>query len=114
LAAEKTQSFCPCSRALNRSGKGLILKLFKNYVDLDLCYVCQLHTLIRIVFKDRSVKEEMLKTMSLREKTRGEDIFQSLFTNLSENKVSVPMPVSIEKEDPPPVTIENLNVGLGR
>jgi len=67
-----------------------------------------------MVFKDRIVKKEMVKTKSLSEKTRGEDIFQNYFTNCPEKNVSIPMCVSIDTEDPPPLTMENFNFSSGR
>jgi len=39
MPAEKTQSFCPCSRVLNRSGKGLIPEINTNFVDQLLTYL---------------------------------------------------------------------------
>jgi len=32
MPAEKTRSFCPCSRVLNRSGKGLMLSNLQGIV----------------------------------------------------------------------------------
>jgi len=67
-----------------------------------------------MVFNDRSDKEEMVKTISLREKTRGETYFKASLLTVREKNVSIPMPVSIDTENPSSVTIENFNVGIGR
>jgi hypothetical protein len=32
MPAEKTQSFCPCSRALNRSGRGLSCVMYEENI----------------------------------------------------------------------------------
>jgi hypothetical protein len=56
----------------------LFLKLLFNLRESpNGCYIFQLQNLVRLVFSDRSVKEEMVQTTSLHKKTRGKDIFQS-------------------------------------
>jgi hypothetical protein len=42
-----------------------------------------------MVFNDGNIKEELLKTMPLYEKTRGENSFQSFYSSLQ--KINVPM-----------------------
>jgi hypothetical protein len=45
----------------------------------DICDASQLLVFIRKVFSDGSVKEELLETVPLHGKTRGEDVFRSFY-----------------------------------
>lgn len=54
---------------------------------MDVVDIAQLTVFVRMVFKDGSFKEEMLKIIPLKGKTRGEDIFQQFKSYVEEMDV---------------------------
>jgi hypothetical protein len=79
----------------------------------DVSDVSQLLVFVQMVFNDGSIKEELLKTIPLHGKTRGEDIFQSFYTSLLEINVPIHKLVSITTDGPPAMTSENVGlIGL--
>jgi hypothetical protein len=54
----------------------------------DASNVSQLLVFIWMVFSYGNIKTELLKTILLQGKTRGEDIFQSFYASLSGNECS--------------------------
>jgi hypothetical protein len=63
-----------------------------------------------MIFSDGSIKEEVLKTISLRGKTRGEEIFQSSYDILLEMKVPVHKLVSVTTEGTSAMSSENISL----
>jgi hypothetical protein len=66
-----------------------------------------------MVLNDGNIKEELLKTIPLHGKTRGEDIFQSFYDSLLEMNVPIHKLVSITTDGAPAMTSENVGlIGL--
>jgi hypothetical protein len=63
-----------------------------------------------MVFNNGNIKEELLKTIRLHGKTRGEEIFQSFYASLQEMNVPIHKLMSVTTDDAPAMTSEN--VGL--
>jgi hypothetical protein len=89
-----------------------ICEFFSLQLDesTDVGDVSQLVVFIRMVFSDGNIKEELLKTVPLHGKTRGEDIFQSFYASLLEMNVPIHKLVSIATGGAPAMT--SGNVGL--
>jgi hypothetical protein len=68
-----------------------------------------------MVFSNGSIKEELLKTIPLHGKTRGEDIFQSFYASLLEMNVPIYKLVSVTTDGASAITSENVGlIGLCR
>jgi hypothetical protein len=77
----------------------------------DVSDVSQL--LVWMVFNSGNIKEELLKTVPLHGKTKGEDIFQSFYASLLEMNVPIHKLVSVTTDDAPAMTSENVGlIGL--
>jgi hypothetical protein len=79
----------------------------------DISDVSQLLVFIRMVFNDGNIKEELLKTIPLHGKTKGDDIFQSFYASLLEMNVPIHKLVLITIDGAPAMTSENFGlIGL--
>jgi hypothetical protein len=75
----------------------------------DVCHVSQLLVFIRMIFSDGNFKEELLETIPLHGKTRGEDIFQSVYASLLEMNVPFHELVSIITNGTPAMSSKNVS-----
>ncbi|XP_069582815.1 general transcription factor II-I repeat domain-containing protein 2-like [Ranitomeya imitator] len=69
--------------------------------SLDVVDTAQLNIYIRMVFEDLSVKEDLLAVISLKEKTRGEDIYTAFKTYVQEHNIPLQKLVSITTDGAP-------------
>lgn len=67
----------------------------------DVVDTLQLCIFIRMVFKDMRTKEELLKILPLKGKTRGEDIFQTFSEFVQQRQLPVSKLVSITTDGAP-------------
>jgi hypothetical protein len=92
-----------------------ICEFFSLQLDesTDVNDVSQLLVFIRMVFNDGNIKEELLKTILLHGKTRGEDIYRSFYAGLLEMNAPIHKLVSITTDGAPAMTSENAGlIGL--
>lgn len=70
----------------------------------DMVDTSQLCIFIRMVFKDMSVKEELLTILPLKKKTRGEDVYCAFKKYIEEKKIPIYKVVSMTTDGAPSMT----------
>jgi hypothetical protein len=73
----------------HKLGQGLEICIsfnIKLYESTDVSDISQLLIFIQMFFSSDCIEEELLKTIPLPGKARGEDTFQSLYARLLENE----------------------------